>query len=369
MSDAASTRQPADGARVTVITAAYGRPDALRAAIRSVRSQTIADWRMLVIGDCCSGEVAAVAEAQQDSRIRFINLPRRFGEQSGPNSVGMALADTPFLALLSHDEVFLPDHLERALETLEASGAAFCFAGCAKADALTRAEGGRMRPKFQPGSTFLRGLAGSFRGVAFEPCSAWVFRREVYENVGEWRPRAQLFRPPVNDWAMRAWRSGVSAINQPLVSVLQIVTHRQHPGEKPLYEVAETGHDWLEWAVDRFDADTLREIVEADIRETAHESTAYAERGHREAQVGAARGVSRKGIRKRLRGIEKKLLINRWTERLYYWLGLDTFALFSRIQGIRRGDDLREALRERVGEDAPAPPDLAELITWARKNV
>lgn len=369
MRDPASTSEADYPARVTVIIAAYGRPGALRAAIQSVCNQTIADWRVLVVGDCCSGEVAAVAEAQEDPRIRFINLPQRFGEQSGPNTVGMALADTPYLAFLSHDEVYLPDHLERSLDILKTSRADFCLSGNAKSRVLTSTENGHMRPKFCQGSTFRRGLSESFLAHPFEPCSAWVFRHNVFERVGGWRPRAHLFRPSVNDWAMRVWRSGAATVNQPVMTVLHVVTHRQPSRGKPFYETTETGHDWLAWAVSRFDAESLRTLVEADIRETDGKQTARARRHRSTVGSGSSWRMTVRTIRNRLRGIGMGILVNRWTGLLYYWLGLDTFTLYSRMVGVRRGNAFRRALRKRVGEDAPSPPDLAEMVAWVRDKV
>ena len=79
---------------VTVVLATYNRPDALRAAIRSVLRQTRPDWRLMVIGDRCEPPTEEAVRSVQDARISYINLPVRFGEQGGPNSVGMALAET-----------------------------------------------------------------------------------------------------------------------------------------------------------------------------------------------------------------------------------------------------------------------------------
>ena len=112
---------------VSIILATYNRPETLRLAIASVLEQTLTDWELLVIGDACGAETAAVVEAAADPRIHYINLIRNVGEQSGPNNVGIARARGRHIAFLNHDDLWLPDHLQAALEWLQATGADLVF--------------------------------------------------------------------------------------------------------------------------------------------------------------------------------------------------------------------------------------------------
>lgn len=119
---------------MTVVVATYGRPDALRCALESVVLQSVQRWRVIVVADV-DPDARATVNGLADNRLRFVDLPTRQGEQSRPNSVGMRLASTPFVALLNHDDLWLPDHLERALgvlgdddTSLYASSAAFARA-------------------------------------------------------------------------------------------------------------------------------------------------------------------------------------------------------------------------------------------------
>ena len=75
---------------------------------------------MLVVGDNCAPETEAVVRSMDDSRFSYLNLQRRFGHQSGPNSVGGLVASTPLLAYLNHDDILLPDHIARARAKLSA---------------------------------------------------------------------------------------------------------------------------------------------------------------------------------------------------------------------------------------------------------
>ena len=80
-----------DRPRVTVIIATFNWSEVLPYSIASVQRQTFRDWELLVIGDGCTDDSANVvgAIAAQDQRIRWINLPRNTGHQSGPNNQGL----------------------------------------------------------------------------------------------------------------------------------------------------------------------------------------------------------------------------------------------------------------------------------------
>src|ERR1039458_8532385 len=104
---------------VTIIVATYNRPEVLRLALRSVQWQTFPNWAVIVVGDLCDGRTQMVMdEFVSDDRFLYVNLTHRCQEQALPNSAAMHVASTPFLALLNHDDVWLPDHLEIALTTL-----------------------------------------------------------------------------------------------------------------------------------------------------------------------------------------------------------------------------------------------------------
>src|SRR5947209_466043 len=114
-----SGRQPL----VSVVTATYNRSNVLRFAIESVRRQTICDWEMWVIGDACTDDTEEVIREIGDPRVRFVNLPNGAGDQSGPNNEGVHRSRGRFLAFLNHDDLWFPDHLEKAMAALKTTGA------------------------------------------------------------------------------------------------------------------------------------------------------------------------------------------------------------------------------------------------------
>ena len=109
--------------RVTVIISTYNWSSVLPYSIASVRGQTFEDWELLVVGDGCTDDSAAVVERASEGageRIRWINLPRNVGNQSGPNNEGLRQARGELVAYLGHDDLWLPHHLEVLVAAIDA---------------------------------------------------------------------------------------------------------------------------------------------------------------------------------------------------------------------------------------------------------
>ena len=116
---------------VTIVVSTYNRPAVLKCAIESVLLQTFQNWQLYIVGDACGEKTAEMISAFNDPRIQYCNLPTRCGEQSGPNSAGIAAANTRYVALLNQDDIWLPNHLEVALAQLRKTNISFYCAGAA----------------------------------------------------------------------------------------------------------------------------------------------------------------------------------------------------------------------------------------------
>jgi glycosyltransferase involved in cell wall biosynthesis len=121
---------PADTPRITVIIPTYNYPAALKCAIRSVLGQTWQDFELLVMGDGCTDDTAAVVDSFGDERVQFHNLPENSGSQAAPNNAGLALARGEVVAWHGHDDLWLPFHLETLHGRLRESGAAWAHSVC-----------------------------------------------------------------------------------------------------------------------------------------------------------------------------------------------------------------------------------------------
>jgi glycosyltransferase involved in cell wall biosynthesis len=88
-------------------------------------------WELVIVGDGCTDDTAEEVASFGDGRIRFVNLPRRSGDQSLPHNHGVALARGRYIAFLNHDDLYLPDHLATCVAELDRSGADLVWAACA----------------------------------------------------------------------------------------------------------------------------------------------------------------------------------------------------------------------------------------------
>jgi len=159
--------------RFTVIIPTYNWSSVLPFSIGSVLRQTLADFELLVIGDGCTDDSAAVVAGINDPRLRWINLPANSGHQSGPNNEGLRQARGQFIAYLGHDDLWFPHHLARMAEGFE-TGAHVCYG----VTELVPPGGGPPRPapfalaEYVPGN--------------WMPPSGVAHRLEAVQRVGGW---------------------------------------------------------------------------------------------------------------------------------------------------------------------------------------
>jgi glycosyltransferase involved in cell wall biosynthesis len=195
---------------LSIVVATWNRSNVLRLAIEAALRSTVTDWEMLVIGDACTDDTAEVVASFGDARIRFHDLAVNHGEQSGPNNEGIRMARGRYVAMLNHDDLWTPDHLATCLEAIECETADLVFT-------LTLAFDHTDEP-------FLGGVTGSDRYTpyAFAPASSWLFRRELFDEVGPWRPARTMIAVPSQEWLFRAHRMGKRLLAVPKVTVVAV---------------------------------------------------------------------------------------------------------------------------------------------------
>ncbi|MEU4037237.1 glycosyltransferase family 2 protein [Streptomyces collinus] len=109
---AAAADRPA--ALVATVIATHRRPDELRAAVRSALAQTVHDQIVVVVDDG-----AGLPELPDDPRLFAVSLARNTGVAGVVRNVGIRLTHSRYVAFLDDDNLWEPDHLERALAVLE----------------------------------------------------------------------------------------------------------------------------------------------------------------------------------------------------------------------------------------------------------
>ncbi len=195
---------------VSIITATYDRSNVLRLVIEIVRRQTITDWEWIIVGDACTDDTAEVVASFRDPRIRFVNLERGYGEQSGPHNEALSLTRARYLAYLNHDDLWLPDHLEVTLAALRVTQADLVFP-------LVETILPDTRPRLLGASP-----SGRYAPYLYVPPSAWVLRRELVEECGPWRSARECYENPSEDLLFRAWQGGKDMRLVPRLTVITI---------------------------------------------------------------------------------------------------------------------------------------------------
>ena len=331
--------------RVSFVIATYKRVDALRSTLRALQLQTCADWEALVVGDCCAPDTGAMLAALADPRLRYYNLSERFGEQSGPNSFGLALARAPVVCFLNHDDLLLPDHLELGLQRLAQSGADLLLAPALKLATCHEEPDGSIQPVFMKRLTIgpdLRDLRLLLRpeDLYYDPSSFWLVRTAYARRVGPWIHSSRLWRTSLRDWLLRAWRLGGRFVFSPDLAGIRVVTHN-HRGSRHRYNVLTPEHQRLIRLFESLSPGPLRQRFPRKLRQTA-------------AQLGRPMG-------RRDRPAELTPAL-RLQALLYRLLGLDWQVLRWRRQGMEPGAYHSRLLRQRTGETLAVVPDLARLL-------
>jgi glycosyltransferase involved in cell wall biosynthesis len=109
---------------VSVIVPTFNSSRTLAAAVASVIAQDVADLEVLVIGDGCTDDSAAVVASVADPRVFWTNLPANSGGPCRPRNEALRQARGRYVAYLGHDDLWLPWHLSTLIAAIEPSGAA-----------------------------------------------------------------------------------------------------------------------------------------------------------------------------------------------------------------------------------------------------
>ena len=110
----------------SVIIPAYNVSGIIGRAIRSVATQTLPPFEILVIDDCSTDNTVEVvgALARDIPSLRLLSTPANSGPSAARN-VGLRAAQGDWIALLDSDDAWKPGRLERLSEVASATSADF----------------------------------------------------------------------------------------------------------------------------------------------------------------------------------------------------------------------------------------------------
>ena len=107
---------------------AHNSAQFIRAAIASVRQQTMSDWELLVSDDASSDNTVGIVShmASGDNRIRILIGARNTGPAEARNRA-IEASSGRYIAFLDSDDLWKPTKLERQLGFMQARNIAFSF--------------------------------------------------------------------------------------------------------------------------------------------------------------------------------------------------------------------------------------------------
>ena len=107
--------------RVTVLMLTFNRPQYISRAIKSIQSQTIEDWELIVVHDGPNEQIAQILAGWQvqEPRLRYFRR-REKGNIAQATNFGLGHARGRYVAILDDDDYWsCPDKLERQIQFLE----------------------------------------------------------------------------------------------------------------------------------------------------------------------------------------------------------------------------------------------------------
>jgi len=116
---------------ISVIIPTYNGSKTIKMAIESVLNQSFQDFELIVVddGSTDSTQEVVISFQKTDSRIRYIKLEKNSGGPAYPLNVGIKLSQSEFIAILEHDDRWLPKKLEQQLNLFQ-NNQSLAFVGC-----------------------------------------------------------------------------------------------------------------------------------------------------------------------------------------------------------------------------------------------
>ncbi|MAT38416.1 MAG: hypothetical protein CL946_02295 [Ectothiorhodospiraceae bacterium] len=162
---------------VSVIMPAYNSERFIGAAIQSVLHQTYEDLEVIVVDDGSTDNTVAVAESIRDERVRVYKLPH-VGCAANYNRC-FSHAKGKYFAILDHDDLMLPERLERQIERLDGDSDLMMIGSCY--DIIDEDDRVLDRKHMPQGPKLIRRYQAVFNAIQHPTIT---FRRQLLDLIG-----------------------------------------------------------------------------------------------------------------------------------------------------------------------------------------
>ena len=170
--------------RISILLPTHNRADVVGWAIESALGQTRGDFELLVMGDGCTDDTAAVVQGYADPRVRWFDFPKAPGVGYANRNRALREAKGELIAYLAHDDLWLPDHLELLAGALEAEGAELAYS-----QPLDVARDGRLTPQIFNLNDPYTWEWWRTKHIGYLPVCAVMHRAECFAKYGTWSDR------------------------------------------------------------------------------------------------------------------------------------------------------------------------------------
>lgn len=167
---------------VTVVIPARNRDELIGATLESVRSQTYANWEVVVVEDASKGETERIVREfgkSVENQVTYVRNRKQLGAAETRN-VAFRLARGHYVATLDSDDLWLPEHLQTMIDGMESSNSDIGYARVQMFADGTDADLG----VYGPSEEEVDGFPKTLFNRCFIVPSATVMRRSVFELVG-----------------------------------------------------------------------------------------------------------------------------------------------------------------------------------------
>lgn len=212
--------------RVSVTVPCYNSEPFIAETIESVLAQTFSDFEIVVVDDGSQDRTGEIVQSFGDSRIRYFYQENQ-GLAKTRNRL-IELAEGEYVAFLDHDDVWLPQKLERQIALFQRQAElVLVYADCYVIDVTGRIiSRWSRREKLFRGWVFERLLMANFI-----PLATVVMKKAVFQEVGEFLP--YRIAEEYDVFLKCAARYPFDYVDEPLAC------YRIHPGQSSKnYEIA-----------------------------------------------------------------------------------------------------------------------------------
>jgi glycosyltransferase involved in cell wall biosynthesis len=256
---------PLESPLVSIIIPTHNRSNVLVYAIRTALAQTYPRLELIVCGDGCTDDTAAVVLGFDDPRVTWLDLPKGFGYGYENRNRALERARGSLIAYLQTDDLWFPDHLDRLVAAIQKEGADVGYSR----PVHVLADGTLFQHPYDVRRPHYREML--LRGDNRIPSSNIVHRRSVLTDVGGWEGR--IARNGDIEYWQRIVRSGkpFSYVSVPttlsFTAALRARAYRDREAheQQAYYEQITSDPPWVDRLRDRLAEDLERRFMDQEV--------------------------------------------------------------------------------------------------------